>query len=352
MSRKKQIGILLILLFAAVGLLVYVFAKMTSFKQVDIGKTDEELGIQSINYSELVIRPSYPYAGGAELLKTDDLDNQIINIALFGIDRRNGNERGRSDAIIIATLDFQHGKIKLISLMRDLEVPIEGHGRTKLNHAYAYGGAPLAVKTINQNFGLDIRDYVTVDFFMLASIIDALGGIEVDVRPEEIQHINKYIKEMSGLKDLEPNYLEESGRQTLSGIQAVAYARIRSVGNGDFQRTERQKQVLVQIIEKMKEKGVTAVPKLLMELSPYVETSLSRTDILSMAYQYFKHGNMVVEQQRFPLDGTWESGYTKSGSWVIRTDLEKMKNAIQQYVYTDVLMHANNEDETNRKGSG
>lgn len=335
---KKWFWMVFVFLFLIilVGVGGYLFIKITSFQHVTIDQSDEALGIQ-IERPEEEVNTSQPTPSTEEgTLEENKWENKIINIALFGVDRRKQNERGRSDAIIVLTTDFKHHKIKLSSFMRDLEVSIEGHGKTKLNHAYAYGGAPLAIKTINQNFGLDIRDYATVDFFTLAKIIDAIGGVELDIEPGEIKHINKYIKEVADIEKTEPAYLETSGMQTLNGMQAVAYARIRSYGNGDFERTERQRQVLTLMIEKVKSKGVSAIPSLLMKISPYVETSLDRSDILSMAYQYFKYGNMTIEQQRFPLDGTWKSGYNNAGGWVLRTDMDELKNTIQKYIYDDI----------------
>lgn len=335
MSKKGLwVTIIFLFLIVLVGIAGYLFIKITSFQHVSIDQSDEALGIQETR-EDANTNPSMT-STETEKLEKEDWENKIINIALFGVDRRKQNEKSRSDAVIILTADFKHHKIKLTSLMRDLEVSIDGHGKSKLNHAYAYGGAPLAIKTINQNFGLDIRDYVTVDFFMLAKIIDSIGGIEIDVKPGEVKHINKYIKEVADIEKTDPPYLKTGGLQTLNGMQAVAYARIRSYGNGDFERTERQRQVLIKMIEKAKSKGVLAVPSLLMELSPYVETSLNRSDILSMAYQYFKEGNMVIEQQRFPLDGTWNSGYNDAGGWVMRTDMTELKNAIQNYIFDDI----------------
>ena len=118
------------------------------------------------------------------------MSNEIINIAFFGVDRRAVNEASRSDSIMILSIDEMHKKIKMSSIMRDTYVEIKNHGQTKINHAYAYGGPQLAIRTLNENFNLDIRDYVTVDFFNFEKIIDAIGGVTIDVKQDEISLIN------------------------------------------------------------------------------------------------------------------------------------------------------------------
>src|SRR5699024_2790536 len=118
--------------------------------------------------------------------------DKVVNIALFGVDSRDtGGMSGRSDTVMIASLDKKHDKIKLTSLMRDTYLDIPNKGMDKLTHAYAHGGPELAIKTINQNFDMNIRDYATVDFFGLEAIIDALGGVDIDIEDYEINNLNK-----------------------------------------------------------------------------------------------------------------------------------------------------------------
>jgi LCP family protein required for cell wall assembly len=188
--------------------------------------------------------------------------------------------------------------------MRDMYVDIDSYGKTKLNHAYAYGGAQLAIKTINQNFGTTIRDYATVDFFTLGKIIDVLGGITLDIKQEEISNVNSCtIVEGSDTEGEEQKYITTAGEQLVTGNQAVSYARIRYVGNGDFERTERQRKVLSLIIDKLQKKGITAVPALASKIFPLVETSMDKQTILNLALDYFKSGEFTFEQERFPVDG-------------------------------------------------
>lgn len=316
----------------------YWWGKMTQYHHVEINKSDKALGISSdikpsSSLKEKEKESSSKREEERQMIK--ESEDKIIHIALFGVDRRSMKERGRSDAIMIGTIDFIHRKVKLTSLMRDLYVPIENHGYTKLNHAYAYGGPELAIKTINQNFGTNIRDYVTVDFFTLEKIIDAIGGVQIEVKPNEIPLINRHMKEVAAIKGEKAILLKRSGIQRLNGMQAVAYARVRYVGNGDFERTERQRKVIMAMIEEIQRQGVASIPSLIAKISPYVETSLDSSTILNLAYEYFKHQPMSLEQQRFPMDGKWK-GVRIDGRWYIKTNLKEMREMIMDYLYRDI----------------
>ena len=184
----------------------------------------------ALTYALLGIkRPSvdlsdYDLHANANLPYVDD----IVNIAVFGLDSRTHENSGRSDLIMVLTFDSIHGKIKATSIMRDSLVDIKGVGNVKINSAYAYGGAKLAINTINRNFGLNITDYISVNFSQMAEIVDAVGGIEVEISEAERQNANKYIKEMAKEEGFEPDLIEESGAVKLRGYQAViirAYAR-------------------------------------------------------------------------------------------------------------------------------
>ena len=140
-------------------------------------------------------------------------NGKITNIALFGLDSRNHDYEGRSDAIMVASVNGKTGKIKLVSIARDTYVNVPGYGETKINHAYAYGGAELAIQTINENFNLDITDYAAVNFDSLADVIDAMGGIDLEVTEEERYQINAYLLEGEPLRESGMVHLNGSRRQ-------------------------------------------------------------------------------------------------------------------------------------------
>lgn len=260
---------------------------------------------------------------------------EIVNIALFGIDTRDPSERTRSDSIMIATIDYKHNKIKLSSILRDTRVNIDGHGLDKINHAYAYGGPELAVKTLNQNFGLDIRDFVTINFWGLEEIIDGLGGITIDVKKNEVNEINKYVKELCNIDKKKYTPIKKSGEQVLNGRQATAYGRIRYVGNGDFERTERQRKVLDQIFKRIVNAGVTQYPKIVDSVLPHITTSFNKKEILGIGTQFLMSGIKKIDQNRFPVNGYWDNLKLKGVDY-IEPDMEKTKQQIKDYIFDDI----------------
>lgn len=269
-------------------------------------------------------------------IKPEPEEPKIINIALFGIDTgREKNEAAHSDTIMILSIDEIHKKIKISSFLRDTYVYVEGHGNTKINTAYAYGGPELAIKTINQNFDMDIEDYITVDFVGLSDIIDTLGGVEVPVKENEIKEINKYTKEIGVIKKEKPTLLKEAGIQLLDGIQATAYARIRKVGDGDFERTERQRNVLFAIFSKIKQQNITKYPAIAASLIPYVKTSMSFTEILGTGRDIIKQGIANLDWYRFPLLGYCKGEMIRK-TWYLITDLKVTTDHLHQFIYEDV----------------
>lgn len=319
-SKKPILRIVLVLvLIIVVGAAVagtYTYAQLDKVKKTDISKSDTDLGINED--------------------KTVKKEDKIVNIALFGVDSGGENrEVAHTDTIMILTIDEVHKKLKLSSIMRDSYVEIDGHGSHKINAASVYGGPELAIKTINKNYNLDIRDYVTVDFFGLENIINALGGVEVDVKEKEIKEINKYGKQVADYKKEKYIPVKESGMQQLNGKQAVAYARIRKVGNSDFERTERQKTVLTALIEKIKNAGATKYPQIVSALAPNVETSLSNMDMITIGTDLFTSGINQIDWCRFPVDGYFEGKYINKAACLV-FDVEATKDQINKYIYDDI----------------
>ncbi|SKA88800.1 transcriptional attenuator, LytR family [Caloramator quimbayensis] len=261
------------------------------------------------------------------------IDKEIVNILFFGLDRRNPNEASRTDCIMIISIDESRKKIKASSLMRDMYVPISGRESNRINAAYAFGGADLAIKTVNTNFGLDIDKFVTVDFIGLEKLIDMIGGVEVNVSKAEAKILNSYIKELNYLNSeaAAAPYIN-SGINLLNGRQAVAYSRIRYVGNGDYERTQRQREVLNQIFKKLKAQGITKIPSTISKMLPYVETNLSNMEILNFALDAMKFDTENIEQFRVPVDGTFKSQSIR-GMAVLVPDLEENKRRLKEFIY-------------------
>lgn len=219
--------------------------------------------------------------------------------------------------------------------MRDTYVHIDGHGKDKITYAYEYGGAALAVKTLNENFNLNIEDYVTVDFFDLQKIIDKLGGVQIDVQPDEIQYMNGYLKELTKLDNIQYVPQTKTGPQVLDGLHAVAYSRIRYTTGGDFVRTERQRTVLMQLLNKVKGGGSLKLASNINDLLPYVETSMTNMEILNMGTDVMKLGVNNIEQERFPIDG-YCSGLYVNNVWYLNIDTDVTSKQIDDYIFDDI----------------
>jgi LCP family protein required for cell wall assembly len=200
--------------------------------------------------------------------------------------------------------------------MRDMYVSIPGKSQNRINAAYAFGGPVLAIKTINTNFSMDIREYITVDFTGFEKIIDTIGGIQMDVKEDEVPYCN----------------VLSTGMQTMNGEQALAYARIRHTGRSDYERTERQRRVLNEIYKKIKARGVLALPGTVSKLLPYAETSLSNEEILKLALQAADLNVESIDQFRLPVDGYFSS-QSIDGRSVLVPNIEENKNKLHEFIY-------------------
>jgi len=265
--------------------------------------------------------------------KEYDNYSKIKNIALFGVDAVDG-EAGRSDSIMIATVDPVHNKIKLTSIMRDSYVSIDGHGDDKINHAYAYGGPELAIKTINENFGMNIEDFVSVNFSSLPVIINILGGVDLEITQDELEYINSYINDINAKDGTNSPHITSAGVQHLDGTQALAYSRIRYTDGGDYKRTERQRTVLAALFSRLTSASIGSYNSLLNEVLPYIQTNLTSTEILSLGTKVLGIGNNL-EQDRFPRDGYGE-GTMIDGVYYLTFDRETIKSQMRDYIFNDV----------------
>ena len=262
--------------------------------------------------------------------------NAPVNIALFGTDSRNSQVEGNADVIIILSINPSTQKIKMSSILRDTYVNIEGIGMDKINAAYAQGGPLLAIKTINQNFALDIKDYIHVDFLSAAAIVDALGGVTINLKPEELGYLNNYVKEISFEGDISVAPIMKAGLQKLNGKQAVAYTRIRDAGRGDYDRTDRQKMLLVSLFSSMQGGGVSLLPVFLSKVLPNLETSMNQLSLLSIGSSILNSKTKLIEQGRFPLDSA-SKGERINNIWYLRTDLNATSASLYNFIYKDVV---------------
>jgi polyisoprenyl-teichoic acid--peptidoglycan teichoic acid transferase len=305
----------------AFGAAFYGFSLLNKVNITDIPNKPEDVGITT------EIQKEIEKTGKA---------NEVKNIALFGTDQLNVNEPGRSDFIMILSIDEANKKIKMSSIMRDSYVNIEKHGWDKINHAYAYGGPSLAIKTLNQSFGMNITDYVTVNFYSMEKIVNNLGGLTIDIKSSELQDLNLYIKEMADASKRKYEYIPKAGSQKLNGIQVVAYVRNRAWGKGDdFERSERQRKVLSMLFDKVQAAGIMKYPSLVSDMLPYVSTSLSKTDILKLGTDVLTSGIKALDQERFPVDGYHTGQYIKD-VWYLKFDQKATQEQLRKYIYDDI----------------
>lgn len=263
-----------------------------------------------------------------------ETSDDVYNVLLIGVDRRDKSWAGNSDSMILLSLSEQKKQISMISLMRDTYVNIPGVGMRKLNAAHANGAGPLLLKTVEENFKIDVDRYVSVDFNALITIIDELGGIELTMSEAEVEVANHYIGEMCKMQNWNPDDYTISGGGTriYKGVQAVAYARIRYVGNSDYQRTERQRTVLTRMIEKMKSMSVTQLFDFAEDVMPLVTHNIPEDeiwDLLGKAPSLLQY-NLVKD--RIPYDGMYSIIYVKKQDMLV-PDWEKTIQRLKATLY-------------------
>lgn len=256
------------------------------------------------------------------------------NIALFGVDSREGElgAGSRSDSIMVCSINMETKEVKLVSVYRDTYLNVGNDKYTKCNAAYAIGGPERAISMLNTNLDLNITDYVTVGFEGLIEAIDALGGVEIDVDVSEISHLNNYQLCMS--EELGVDYTEvyENGLQTLNGMQATAYCRIRYTSGSDFKRAERQRNVLSAMIAKAQNVSFTKLSNAVIAIMPNIATSLSTSEILSVMSGGTSY--KVLESSGFPVMENLTTGKIgKDGDCIVPLDLEQNVIKMHQLLY-------------------
>ncbi len=285
------------------------------------------------------------------------IDDKIINVALFGIDTRGVNSfSGNSDSIMILSINTKSKKVKVMSVMRDSLVPIERNGKitySKINAAYGWGGPELAVKTLNQNFNLDISDYATVNFYGMVDIIDAVGGIEATITEDELYDkgpekpgLNGCMGEICKYLGLNVNKykINKAGTQHLNGVQAVAYSRIRyckSVWDtsNDYGRTDRQRHVMQELFNKATKLKKSQYISLANALIPCTKTSMSTSEILSIAASVLLNSPQF-EQYRIPQNEFLMPAPSGSFGSVLYYDLDFVSKLIHGIIYDDMTVES------------
>ena len=267
-------------------------------------------------------------------------ENGITNILLAGTDGRPGETSSRSDAMMILTVDGKNKSLKLTSLARDTYVDVEGKGKIKLTESYAYGGINLLTQAIEKNFQLDIQNYAVVDFYSFMDIIDALGGITVDVKQSEIKELNKFIPETykwnenSNKGSIE--YIQSAGEQKLNGYQALSFSRIRK-NDSAFERDRRQRLVIEGLMKGVKDLPISKYPQLVDTILPYVKTNMKPTQIIGLGTKILSIGNFDIKQMEFPItDGVNSKSEKVNGKWVIKFEPSSLE-ILHDFIFKNVI---------------
>ena len=288
-------------------------------------------------------------------IHTEVAENETMkgyrNIALFGVDSTTGSlgrekESGtRSDTIIIASINEETKEVKLVSVYRDTFLNLGNGTYTKCNAAYQKGGPEQAMQMLNTNLDMDIEDFVTVGFKGLKDVVDALGGVEIEITKGEISHLNNYQYSMAEDMKIEYTPVKEPGVQTLNGLQAVAYCRIRQIGN-DFQRTERQRTVLTQISEKAKTMNASQLNTIATSAFEEVYTSLELEEILDLIQIIGEYE--IVDSAGFPQMDMLTTGTIGShGSCVVPLDLAESVVWLHEFLFDEENYQVTDRVQTN-----
>ena len=269
------------------------------------------------------------------VLPSVQASDDVKNILLIGIDARGDSNAGRSDTMIILSINDKAKTITMTSLLRDCYVAIPGRGNNRLNAAHAYGGANLLMQTIELNFGIHIDGFARVNFVSFPQIIDNIGGVTVGIEENEIQYINRYLKEINRIFGVAPEDSKypdgQTGANLLNGRQALAYSRIRYVGS-DYARTGRQREVLNAVASKLRGMGIFEVDSFLNNTLPLISTNLDRgyvNSLISSAPSLLKYS---IKEARVPADGMG-TGVRIDGKSVISVDLVATRNYLNAVIY-------------------
>lgn len=311
----KILILLIVIVFIAVNLLIYRYVSMVNVRE----------------------RGQREFTGG-----TFD-DAAVTNILVIGSDTRDESEYGRTDSMILLSVNKATKEITMTSFMRDMYVEIFGSDFNgehvdfwdKMNAAYVYGGPELLMDTIEYNFNISVDDYVYIDFFSFVDIVNAVGGIEIEITDEEAAGMRAPMGEQNKIlgNPKGTDYLTSGGKINMNGNQALAYARLRYVGNADFERTERQRLVISKIIEKVKTSGISTMDSFAKASLSNLSTNMSKGEMMLMAYKALFSLNYEIKQLRLPDDDSYTYG-NHNGQSTLDVDFERCQKILMEEIYS------------------
>jgi len=335
-TAASVVGVLLILVAVAYGVFNHYYSKLNVQSldddyQMVVTATDKDL--EALTDEQKAELEKHMDEKVDEGLKFDD--RNVTNILLVGTDsREKGNKRSRSDTNIILSINRDTKEITMTSFMRDMYVQIPGAGKQRINAAFIFGGPQLLFNTFSTNFGIYLDKYAQVDFYSFMKVVDAAGGVDITISSSELKSMNNAISEINkhlGL-DASNGKLKKSGKVHLNGKQALAYSRVRKVGNADFERTERQRRVLTEIFKKAKTMSVSELNDFADVVLPLISTNLTRKEVLSLVVNSPEYIKYDLKSQRVPIEGTY-TYMTVNGASVLGVDFAANKKFWYKTVY-------------------
>lgn len=291
----------------------------------EMSPTPDETGTAADTVTEAVTEAETTVPVQVPIFQQNKNNKDVINVLLLGPDARNAAvEYGRTDSMIILSYNKKTNDVRMVSLLRDIYVPIEGHGWNRINTAYAFGGIGLCINTINDVFGLDIQDYVTVDFGGLISVIDSIGGIDLDLTADEVF----MYREMGRLPGD-----AAAGIHHMDGEFALIHARNRTLGT-DFERTRRQRDILTAIYQKVTAStSLTEVTRLITSALDMVKTNMSASTLITLAADVLQNGSSIeIDGAHVPFADTYRGGIVRE-MWVIEIDFAENIRRMHEFLY-------------------
>jgi len=317
-------------LMGAVGFVNTPFVSKRQYETIDFANLDDVDPEQvSVSWAEgghtrVYVNENYP------IKKISQKDPKVENILVFGVDSRGTNDvTCRADAILVVSIDHRQDKLKMISLMRDTGVKIEGRSSVdKLTHSYAYGGVGLLINTINDNFGLDIQRFVMLDFGSSSNLIDLVGGVDILVSANEVKYANHSINEENMLLGTNVPLLTHEGMQTLCGVQATSWARIRKL-DSDYVRSSRQRTLAIALVKKVGDLGRLEQTALLEDSIGMFETNMNALDMMRIALSAVEVLG-TVDEYRAPCDGMFT---VQQDPWIMFVDWDAQIPDLHEFIW-------------------
>lgn len=260
-------------------------------------------------------------------------DKDVTNILLIGQDRREGQERQRSDTMIICSINKKTNKIILSSVMRDMYVPISGYSDNRINAAYQFGGMPLIDQVMEDCLGIHIDGNVEVDFNGFINSLSEIGNLDIELNKAEANYLNTHPEWVAQAGTDATGWNLQAGFNSMTPDQALAYARIRYVGNSDWERTDRQRKVLMAAFDKVKGSDLATLLNLADKILPNLATDMGNMQILGYVYTVVTSGMSQIESYRIPVEGTYSCKTLRRGMEVLVPDLNENSQLLQGYIY-------------------